>query len=124
MCLVYLLPISYRAWCKDLIRARFNEMYRNIQRIDRYSEKYKVATCVCRKDWSKVVLTFEKTRTAKQMLLQWIINRKCTIFVEVQETFLLINYNLNLDNQKDESINRILSISSTCLNYTETYQTE
>ena len=50
------------------------------------SEEYIVATCVCRKDRSKVVLTFEKTRTAKQMLLQWIINRKCTIFVEVQET--------------------------------------
>ena len=83
-----------------------------------------VATCVCRKDRSKVVLTFEKTRTAKQMLLQWIINRKCTIYVEVQETCVVLNYNLNLDNQKDESINRILSISSTCLNYTETYQAE
>ena len=69
-------PKDCRASCTDLIRARFNEMYRNIQRIDRYSEKYKVATCVCRKDRSKVVLTFEKTRTAKQMLLKWILYSK------------------------------------------------
>ena len=32
-------PKDYRALCTDLIRARFNEMFRNIRKIYRYSEK-------------------------------------------------------------------------------------
>ena len=33
-------PKDCRASCRDLIRARFNEMFRNIRKIYRYSEKY------------------------------------------------------------------------------------